>query len=118
MNIIFKYILRYSVLFLIFFVLFSCVNSAGDIKPVNTGPVPVVDTDWCESAEVNIKQLNCKDPVGNPMWVNLKGEPFATTCRILQEQGGIFIDPKCIATVSSCKEIDQCTVDANTVDRN
>ena len=73
------------------------------------GPTPVVrDTDACDDAEINLKELECKDRNGDPMWINKKGEPFAETCRIAQDEGRIFLDPKCIAAAKTCEEAKSC----------
>lgn len=73
------------------------------------GPTPVpTDTDKCVAAEARLESLGCLDRKGNPMWVNLDGERFGETCRRVQEQGKIALDPKCIAAAASCKEANSC----------
>ncbi len=42
------------------------------------------------------------------MWVNKHGEKFEDTCRTLQEEGGVFINPKCITLSKTCKEVKAC----------
>jgi hypothetical protein len=42
------------------------------------------------------------------MWVNSDGETFDVTCRRIQEQGGVFLDPACIAESPTCEEANAC----------
>lgn len=73
------------------------------------GPTPdVVDTDECEAAEKRLEELECKDRRGDPMWVNKRGERFQETCRIAQDEGTIFLNPKCIANAKTCEEANTC----------
>lgn len=82
-------------------------------KPV--GPTPVVrDTDVCGDAGKNIEKLQCRDRRGDPMWVNRNGEKFEETCRTAQEEGGIFLDPKCIAEATTCEQVLACPPSAET----
>ncbi len=62
----------------------------------------------CFDAGKNLEDLQCRDRHGDPMWVNKKGEPFAETCRILQEEGNIYINPRCIAGAKTCEEAKAC----------
>jgi hypothetical protein len=70
--------------------------------------VPVVDTSFCQDAEYNLRNLQCKDAAGNLMWINKLGEHFATTCQRIQDQGGVFLNPKCISTAKTCEEAKTC----------
>ncbi len=84
----------------------GCPVTQDPVKPL---PVPeVVDTDLCGEAEKNVKKLQCKNRDGTPMWVNKLGETFAETCRIAQDEGGIFLNPRCVSVAPTCKEINQC----------
>jgi len=76
------------------------------VKPAPT-PTPT-DTGHCLQAEQKLKRLQCKDRAGDPMWVNRHGERFRDTCKTAQEEGGIFLNPKCIANARSCTEVNQC----------
>jgi hypothetical protein len=71
-------------------------------------PPPPADTDMCGDAEATLERLQCKDSLGDPMWVNKRGERFAETCRIAQEEALIFLDPKCITNAATCKEANEC----------
>jgi len=42
------------------------------------------------------------------MWVNRHEERFRDTCKTAQEEGGIFLNPKCIANARNCTEVNQC----------
>lgn len=64
--------------------------------------------DWCAAAEARLEELGCRDPRGDPMWVNRRGERFRDTCRVAQDQGGIFLDPQCIAHAQRCEEANAC----------
>lgn len=77
--------------------------------PQPTGPTPVPrDTDACEDAGKNLKTMQCRDRHGNPMWENKHGEPFSETCRTLQEEGNIYINPTCIRDSKTCDEAKAC----------
>jgi len=84
-------------------------------QPVGPTPVPR-DTDACGEAGKNIEALQCLDPRGDPMWTNRNGEKFEETCRKLQEEGGIFLDPKCIASATTCEQITACPPSSATED--
>lgn len=85
----------------------GCSSAAA---PTLSTPEPhgVGGTDHCAQAEARLEALGCRDRRGDPMWVNRKGERFAQTCRTIQEQGGVFIDPACIAGAESCEEANAC----------
>ena len=71
-------------------------------------PEKPVEGDSCAAAEARLEKLDCRDPRGDPMWVNRRGERFAETCRTAYEQGGVFLDPECIAEAASCQEANAC----------
>ena len=68
----------------------------------------ISDTDFCDDAELNLEKLQCKDSLGNPMWVNKRGERFQETCRKAQEEALIFLDPKCVSTATTCEGANEC----------
>lgn len=73
------------------------------------GPTPEPkDTDWCVAAEQNLEKLQCLDRAGDPMWVNKKGERFSQMCETAQEEGEIFLNPKCVAEAIDCEKANQC----------
>jgi hypothetical protein len=77
------------------------------------GPVPVdppTDTNKCSAAGANLEKLQCRDPRGNPMWVNKEGEPFQKTCEIAQEEGRVSVAPTCVAAAKDCEEANSCPV--------
>jgi|GEM_PF-1931260 len=71
----------------------------------------VEDTGYCLRAEQNLERMQCKNRVGNPMWVNQHGERFRDTCKTAQGEGRIFFNPKCIANAKRCTEANQCPVE-------
>lgn len=71
-------------------------------------PYPAPDTDWCDAAEKRLEALDCRDPRGDPMWVNRSGERFGDTCRMIQEQGAVPLNPRCIASADTCEEAETC----------
>ncbi|AKT40316.1 hypothetical protein [Chondromyces crocatus] len=91
------------VAFVILGVLLGCGPHQGEITPPD-----VPDTDHCQAAERRLEALQCMNPRGEPMWVNRLGERFAETCRVTQDEGGVFLNPRCIAGVSACSEVDAC----------
>lgn len=77
--------------------------------PVTPKPAPIPqDTNKCADAEKTLERLQCKDLRGDPMWVNRKGERFQKTCETAQEDGRIFLNPKCISDAPTCEEAKQC----------
>lgn len=77
--------------------------------PEPKGPTPIPkDTDVCGDAGANLEELQCLDRNGDPMWVNKQGEKFEETCRRLQEEGGIFINPVCVRDAKTCREAKAC----------
>lgn len=79
-------------------------------SPSPEHPDPVSGSEYCDEAQFNLEQLNCLNPDNTPMWINADGEEFADTCLRIQEEGGIFIDPKCISEAESCEEADNCPI--------
>ena len=74
-------------------------------------PTPaVVDTDWCDDAELFLEAFQCVDMRGDPMWVNKKGVRFTEICEEAQEKGGIFLDPRCVAEAPNCTEAKKCPI--------
>jgi len=72
--------------------------------PPPPAPTPVVtDTQFCDAAEANLIKLGC--PEGKP---TKRGTRFSDVCRDLHENG-IFVNPRCLATISSCSVVDVCT---------
>lgn len=84
----------------------ACCSVPPEAGPIT--PPPVRDTDWCREAELRLEALECRDPRGDPMWVNRRGERFAVTCRVAHQEGGVSLNPRCIAQVKSCSEVDAC----------
>jgi len=84
------------------------IGCRSDAMPPHPPPV-VVDTEWCEAAEVNLKQLKCI-PSDKPY--TKKGLTFTQFCQKKQEDG-IFLNPKCLAnevtSKTGCGYIDVCT---------
>ena len=77
--------------------------------PPEPKPAPIPeDTDWCEAAEQTLERLQCKDMRGDPMWVNKNGERFKQTCETAQEDGRVFLNPKCVGEAASCEEAKKC----------
>lgn len=90
---------------IIFILLISGCVAHNDVI-VTTQVVP--DTNYCYSAEANLRNLQCRDSTGDLMWQNKSGEHFATTCKRIQEEGGVYINPKCISNAKTCEELNVC----------
>lgn len=71
---------------------------------------PPVDTDQCAAADRTLHNLDCHDPEGHQMWINLDGETFTVTCQREQLTGRLALDPTCIAASKSCAEANQCPI--------
>lgn len=94
--------MRILVISIALLILSGCPKNGG-------GPTPEPrDTDWCQAAEQNLEKLQCLDRAGDPMWVNKKGERFAQMCETAQEEGEIFLNPKCVAEATDCEKANQC----------
>jgi hypothetical protein len=98
--------------YILFFIFSGCVyqpqtSVESAILPTQT-VVPVTDTSFCQNAEYHLRDLQCKDAAGDLMWINKLGEHFAITCQRIQDQGGIFLDPRCIASAKTCEEAKLC----------
>lgn len=79
----------------------NCASCQDDVRQ----PTPVVkDSDFCEPAEINLKKLGCEE--GNP---TKKGLTFTEFCLKTQNGGGIYLNPKCLSTITSCSKVDECT---------
>lgn len=77
-------------------------------RPVSPRPTPIpVDVDMCDAAEVHLIALSC--PEGQP---TKRGTRFADICRELSA-AGIFPNPRCLANIKSCSEVDVCTGTSN-----
>lgn len=77
-------------------------------------PTPVVtDTSLCPVADTNLANLCKADSVKNAYCcqvdaVTKKGKSFSQVCT--EKQGeGVYFNPRCISTVTSCDQIDTCT---------
>ena len=72
--------------------------------PPTPAPTPVVtDTQFCDAAEANLIKLGCSE--GKP---TKRGTRFAGVCRDLHDNG-IFVNPRCLSTISTCSAVDVCT---------
>ena len=72
--------------------------------PVSPRPTPVVqDTEQCLSAEKHLEELKCIKHTFTP-----EGKSFSLFCQETQN-AGVFLNPKCLATVNSCDQVDDCT---------
>ena len=69
-----------------------------------TGGAPADD---CEASERRLRELGCRSPSGQPRWQTPAGTPLAVVCRSRAADGDPICQ-KCIASVSSCAEVDLC----------
>lgn len=84
----------------------SCASCHVVVPPSPVAPHPtptVADTEMCDAAEQRLVQLGC--PEGKP---TKRGERFGDVCRELQGDG-IFVNPRCLASVADCDHVDVCT---------
>lgn len=73
-----------------------------NVSPPRPTPI-VVDTNYCKDAEVHLLELKC--PVAQP---TKKGVPFEEFCKQTQN-AGVFVNPRCLASVRDCQSVDYCT---------
>jgi hypothetical protein len=85
----------------------SCQGCPPTNNPINRSeptPTPVpTDTNLCDAAESNLVKLGCDE--GRP---TKGGMRFGDVCRELQN-AGIGINPSCLASITTCEQIDDCT---------
>lgn len=85
---------------------FTLVGLLGCPPTEHVVPEPVIPkvqgSEWCDDAEKNLLALGCEE--GQP---TKKGQSFTEFCLDTQKNGGIDLNPKCLATIKSCDEIDK-----------
>lgn len=98
---------------------------SGCPRSVDVTPMPPVVTDQgaCAPACANLQKLNCKE--GQPIDMKMRcatsqncsgkatcvGGKCVTSCTdfcVDTENEGVWLDPTCVATVTSCGDIDKC----------
>ena len=92
---------------IICFLIIACPKQNNNLV---SAPAPVkTDVEWCQKAEVNLKNLKCI-PINEPY--TKKGLTFTQFC-IKKQNDGIFLNPKCLATQvtakTGCGYMDVCT---------
>lgn len=99
---------------IIFCAVLFCLNTGCPQPPVGPHPTPVVtDTNMCVPAEEHLQELCKADPVKNSYCCKVaaptkKGKTFTQFCIEKQNQG-VFLNPRCLASVTSCDKINACT---------
>jgi len=97
-----------SIPFLFAVVLLGCPSG----PPPVPAPQPAPDSAYCGAmcAHIGPSGLNC--PEGQPVYdsslpgpANVPNESCTDFCA-RQEENGVFINPKCVAQVSSCADIE------------
>ena len=83
-------------------------------NPPTPHTTPVVkDTAMCSDADVHITQLCNADHIKNKYCCDVvaptkKGKSFTQFCTEKQNEG-LFLNPSCLAQVTSCEQINVCT---------
>ena len=78
---------------------------------IDSTPTPIpfpVNGDECERAEQRLKDMTCKHPDGQPMWVSKQGKPFAQFCRERLAVGD-YINGNCVAQITDCKQVEEAS---------
>src|SRR5258708_4219446 len=101
-----------SYLFVFFLIISSCAGISSTQFPPQP-PQPASDTEYCAPAETKLKSLCQKDQINNKYCCDTvaptkKNKSFTTVCQETQNQN-IFLNPKCLSTITSCNQIDICT---------
>ena len=108
--------------------LFACTALLFVGCPKNPGVTPqppvITDQDKCQAACANLQHLGCDE--GNPIDMHTKclitadcasGQTCSAlgTCMVTcvqfcidTENQGVWLDPACVASITSCSQIDQC----------
>ena len=104
-------------LILISLVAIDCTSSAPKTTVVSSSiaPLPAISNGvaYCVPAQTHLEQLCAADAVKNQYCCQIvqatkKGKPFAQFCSETLASG-INIEPECIANVSTCGGVDNCT---------
>ena len=83
------------------FIFINC-GPLNSTMPPHATPA-VQDTEFCAAADAHLVSLSC---VSNPY--TKRGKTFTQFCQETQA-AGIYLNPKCLSTVTSCDQINQCT---------
>lgn len=95
--------------------LWACTVTPGPVPvppdpvPVDAGPPPAPDAgddagqDDCAAVEAKLRELDCRDGLGKPLWVSSLGESFAARCR--KDVAKMGWDLRCIQTITSCSQL-------------
>lgn len=103
-----------SLLMISSFAVFSGCPAQTNEPPTPPTPTPIVtDTDQCAPAEQHLHDLCSADPGKNNYCCRVvaptkKGKSYTQFCQEKQNEG-VFLNPKCIESVTSCDQIDACT---------
>jgi hypothetical protein len=89
--------------FLFIFLFVGCQTK----EPVPPKPTPIVtDTNLCGEAQIKLEELKCIE----------KDKPFTKREKLSFEefckqthQSGIYLNPKCLMSITTCEQIDSCT---------
>ena len=98
----------YKILAFIFLILASgCfITAMTNEQAVTPHATPIVkDSNLCYNAEQNLQKLGC---ISKDKPFTSKGLSFTQFCQKKQDQG-IFLNPACLATITSCNQMDCCT---------
>ncbi len=91
----------------LFLLLTLTILACNTSEPNVPHPTPVVqDTDKCPLAEQKLKALGCIS--ATEPYTKRNGLSFTTFCENLQNEG-VFINPSCLADITSCSQMDVCT---------
>lgn len=102
---------------------FTCASACADRRLVTPNPVEITDSAMCDIACSRLQQLECAE--GKPVptgvactadWNCSAGEQCVervctTTCAQFcfdVQAAGVWLDPTCVAAISSCDAIDAC----------
>jgi hypothetical protein len=61
--------------------------------------------DWCKAAEDNLRTLDCKRDDGTSWTTTPAGKPFSDVCLVAWNDQRDW-NPDCVASISSCKDIE------------
>lgn len=90
------------------YLLLLAVLLVGCPPPVPVPPPGPLTDDSCVDAETRLLALDCRDSrnraLGGP---NLHGTKFSAICRE-NMANGVDMQPRCLATIPSCKELSTC----------
>ena len=105
-----RHMKKFILCFIFFNIIAGCNQGATIAHP---NPSVIDDTDKCVDADQHLAQLCAVDSEKNSYCCatespTKKGKTFTQFC-IEKQNEGVWLNPTCLSTITSCDQIDVCT---------